>query len=293
MKAEEMTNELLLNRFVKASGMHSSISPEPFRAELLRRLSAKSQPASPEAGEAEYVWTVEAHAEKTCSVQHAYRDEVEAREVFRLQPERADFCKWRKVGVGKVRGGGQTDGSQILPNMGQDCESATGAVPAESASVGAASELLDAIDNFYAESKDLPDWQRKETVGKLVGMFWPVPDTMKLRAADKIVRVIDDMVQRKLIDERSALADARLDYGEPFTYDYAPRPEPEGRFETVDLILPSICEQWPKDGVFVAIQLTDAHIEARIGGRDIRWSRETGRVTDTGFFVNPEQAEQV
>lgn len=65
------------------------------------------------------------------------------------------------------------------------------------------------------------------------------------------------------------------------------------RFETVDLILPSICEHWKEDGVFVVIQLTDLHIEARIGGRDIRWSRETGRVTDTGFFVDPQQAESV
>ncbi len=45
-----------------------------------------------------------------------------------------------------------------------------------------------------------------------------------LRAADKMARVIDDWVKRGLIDARSAAADARLNYGDPFTYEWS-KPE--------------------------------------------------------------------
>lgn len=41
--------------------------------------------------------------------------------------------------------------------------------------------------------------------------------TVKLRPANAIVAVIDEWVRRNLIDARSALADARLDYGDPFS----------------------------------------------------------------------------
>lgn len=36
-------------------------------------------------------------------------------------------------------------------------------------------------------------------------------------AADKMAAVIDDWVRRGILGSRSELADARLDYGEPFT----------------------------------------------------------------------------
>lgn len=42
-----------------------------------------------------------------------------------------------------------------------------------------------------------------------------------LRAADKMARICDDMIQRGSIDARSALADARLDYGQPFKYEWS------------------------------------------------------------------------
>ena len=38
----------------------------------------------------------------------------------------------------------------------------------------------------------------------------------KLKAADKMAQIIDDMVRNGTLDARSGLADARLDYGEPF-----------------------------------------------------------------------------
>ncbi len=41
---------------------------------------------------------------------------------------------------------------------------------------------------------------------------------MKERAADVMAKVADDWVERGLIDSRSALADARLDYGDPYKY---------------------------------------------------------------------------
>ena len=41
---------------------------------------------------------------------------------------------------------------------------------------------------------------------------------MKVRAADVMAKVADDWVERGRIDSRSALADARLDYGDPYKY---------------------------------------------------------------------------
>jgi hypothetical protein len=35
-------------------------------------------------------------------------------------------------------------------------------------------------------------------------------------AADRMAAAVDDLVRRGLLDARSLLADARLDYGEPF-----------------------------------------------------------------------------
>lgn len=52
-------------------------------------------------------------------------------------------------------------------------------------------------------------------------------------------------------------------------------------------------EAWQEDGVFVSVAITDKHVELHVGGRAILWSRNTGRVTDTGFFVNPQGAETV
>ena len=46
---------------------------------------------------------------------------------------------------------------------------------------------------------------------------------IKLRAADAMARVADDWVERGIINSRSALADARLDYGDPYTYEYSDR----------------------------------------------------------------------
>jgi len=45
-----------------------------------------------------------------------------------------------------------------------------------------------------------------------------VETMLALRAADKMAWICDDWVQRHVIDARSALADARLSYGEPFKY---------------------------------------------------------------------------
>lgn len=39
-----------------------------------------------------------------------------------------------------------------------------------------------------------------------------------IRAADEMARVADDWIERGLITSRSALAGARLQYGEPFEY---------------------------------------------------------------------------
>ena len=46
--------------------------------------------------------------------------------------------------------------------------------------------------------------------------------TTDLIGADRMAKVADDMVERGRIDSRSALADARLDYGKPYTYKYHP-----------------------------------------------------------------------
>lgn len=44
---------------------------------------------------------------------------------------------------------------------------------------------------------------------------------LALRAADKMAWICDDWVQRHVIDARSALADARLRYGEPYKYSWS------------------------------------------------------------------------
>lgn len=44
---------------------------------------------------------------------------------------------------------------------------------------------------------------------------------IKLRAADGMAKAIDTLVERGILDARSLAADARLDYGDPFKYEYA------------------------------------------------------------------------
>jgi hypothetical protein len=44
--------------------------------------------------------------------------------------------------------------------------------------------------------------------------------TMKLVAADRVMRTVDSLIQRNLMSARSQTGDARLDYGEPFKYEY-------------------------------------------------------------------------
>lgn len=46
-----------------------------------------------------------------------------------------------------------------------------------------------------------------------------------LRAADGMARVIDDWVRRGLINTRSAAADARLDFGTPYVYEWSKKEE--------------------------------------------------------------------
>lgn len=57
---------------------------------------------------------------------------------------------------------------------------------------------------------------------------------LKIKDADAIAKVADDWVKRGIIDARSALADARLNYGKPYEYESdapgflpAPPSEPE------------------------------------------------------------------
>jgi multidrug resistance efflux pump len=42
----------------------------------------------------------------------------------------------------------------------------------------------------------------------------------KLRAADAMANAIDELVRRKMLGSRSIAADARLDYGDPWTYKF-------------------------------------------------------------------------
>jgi len=43
---------------------------------------------------------------------------------------------------------------------------------------------------------------------------------MKLIAADKVMLQLDDLIHRNKLNARSKVADARLDYGTPFEYEY-------------------------------------------------------------------------
>ena len=63
---------------------------------------------------------------------------------------------------------------------------------------------------------------------------------MLLRAADKMAWICDDWVSRHVIDSRSALADARLNYGKPFHYEWSnltPSPSTETRDEILSRML--------------------------------------------------------
>ncbi len=44
---------------------------------------------------------------------------------------------------------------------------------------------------------------------------------LKLRDADAMARVIDRSVKNGKFDSRSAIADARLNYGQPFVYEWS------------------------------------------------------------------------
>lgn len=43
---------------------------------------------------------------------------------------------------------------------------------------------------------------------------------LKLRDADAVMKLIDEWIVKGLLDPRSAIADARLDYGQPFEYEF-------------------------------------------------------------------------
>jgi hypothetical protein len=48
----------------------------------------------------------------------------------------------------------------------------------------------------------------------------PINAFLKLRAADQIAKIIDEMVDADTLNSRSRLADARLDYGQPHQYEH-------------------------------------------------------------------------
>ena len=49
-------------------------------------------------------------------------------------------------------------------------------------------------------------------------LVWESEGRTFIRGADRMAKVADDWVQRKIIDERSALADARLAYCDPYIF---------------------------------------------------------------------------
>ena len=74
--------------------------------------------------------------------------------------------------------------------------------------------------------KGLVDWRDKRIAeleaqnAKLEErlLIWESDGAFLIKAADKMAAVCDDWVKRKLINERSALADARLEYCDPYTF---------------------------------------------------------------------------
>lgn len=58
----------------------------------------------------------------------------------------------------------------------------------------------------------------------------PIDAFLKLRAADVMARIVDEMVDADKLNPRSRLADARLDYGQPHQYEFtkpASSPQPK------------------------------------------------------------------
>jgi len=50
----------------------------------------------------------------------------------------------------------------------------------------------------------------------------PKDSPFTLIAADHMAKLIDEMVRDGKLDPRSPLADARLDYGQPWIYEHTP-----------------------------------------------------------------------
>jgi hypothetical protein len=51
----------------------------------------------------------------------------------------------------------------------------------------------------------------------------PIDAFLKLRAADQMAKIIDEMVDSDTLNARSRLADVRLDYGQPHQYEHLKR----------------------------------------------------------------------
>lgn len=71
---------------------------------------------------------------------------------------------------------------------------------------------------------DYADMKCKELRQKLVDVQLELSDAkIALISADLVMEAIDIQVGRNLLDSRSMIADARLNYGTPFKYKYAPK----------------------------------------------------------------------
>ena len=78
----------------------------------------------------------------------------------------------------------------------------------------------DSQANIAAWNKRTPSPEREAKLAALEEkiLIWESDGVFLLKGADKMAAVCDDWVKRKIIDERSALADARLEYCDPYTF---------------------------------------------------------------------------
>ena len=73
--------------------------------------------------------------------------------------------------------------------------------------------LTEEIDRLTEENTTLKARAEATEAALLV---WESAGILAIKAADKMADVCDDWVKRGLLDARSALADARLIYGDPY-----------------------------------------------------------------------------
>jgi hypothetical protein len=86
-------------------------------------------------------------------------------------------------------------------------------------------EAMEKVEKILEECEGTPKELRphQECAPHVEPDVVPIDAFLKLRAADQMAKIIDEMVDSDTLNARSRLADARLDYGQPHQYEHLKR----------------------------------------------------------------------